>query len=170
MVFLCLILINYFWFKLNTIKKLIYLFLALLIVACSSDDSSNDSDPTFLEEYNNTVFECQNCPSESDYSSPIYIGFTPSDNFLYYNYENLSGCYYIFEGNLNGLNDDFGIVAITNNTIDNLTYSKTYSDGVEIYNFNTSGTSLNLIINWPDGETDSFLYIVTNLTVNDICN
>ena len=41
MVFLYLILINYFWFKLNTMKKLIYLFLALTIVACSSDDDSN---------------------------------------------------------------------------------------------------------------------------------
>jgi hypothetical protein len=154
-------------------KKLLYLLFVLSILGCSTNDDSSDdlnTEKTFLEEYNNTVFECQNCPGNIDYSSPLYIGFTPSDNFLYYNY-NLTYCYYIFEGNLNGLNDDFGIVAITNNTIDNLTYTKTYGNGVEVYNFNTSGgTSLNLTINRPDAENSSFLYILTDLAVGDICN
>ena len=154
-------------------KKLLYLFLTVLIVACSGDDGGNnintDVEQTFLEKYDNSVFECQDCPINSDYTSPLYVGFTPSDNFLYYNYD-LINCYYIFEGNLNGLNDDFGIVNITNNTIDNLTYTKTYSDGIETYSHNTSGTSLNLTINWTNGETSSFNYLITGLVVNDICN
>ena len=50
--FLCLILINYFCFKINTMKKLIYLFLGLLIVACSSDDNQ-----LFLEKYDSVVWE-----------------------------------------------------------------------------------------------------------------
>ena len=37
-------------------KKLFYLFLALLIVACS-DDSSDDSNQLFLEKYDGVVWE-----------------------------------------------------------------------------------------------------------------
>mgnify|MGYP006158412053 FL=1 len=152
-------------------KNLLYIFLAITIVSCGGDnDTSNgNSEQAFLQEYENAVFECQNCPVSSDYTSPLYVGFTPSDNFLYYNY-NLIGCNYIFEGNLNGLNDDFGVVAITNNTINILSYTKTYSDGVERYTYSTNGTSLNLDIQWPDGETASFVYLSTELSVNDICN
>ena len=150
-------------------KKLILLF-ALLIFACSSDDSSNDnSEETFLQEYENVVFECQNCPLNSDYTSPLYVGFTPSDNFLYYN-NDFIGCNYIFEGNLGGLDDDWGVVSITNNTIDNLTYTKTYINGVERYSYHTNGTSLNLDIEWPDAESASFIYLSTELNVNNICN
>ena len=62
------------------------------------------------------------------------------------------------------------IVEITNHSLENLSYTKTYSDGVQYYNYKTSGTSLSLDIIWADGETASFNYISTNLTVNDICN
>ncbi|MDC1355762.1 hypothetical protein N8205_02845 [Flavobacteriaceae bacterium] len=151
--------------------KKLTLLSALLIFACSSDDSSNNdnSEQTFLQGYENAVFECQNCPVNSDYTSPLYVGFTPSDNFLYYNYD-FVGCNYIFEGNLDGLNDDWGVVTITNNTINNLTYTKTYSDGVERYSYDTNGTSLNLDIEWTDGEAVSFIYLSSELTVNNICN
>jgi len=150
-------------------KKLLLLS-ALLIFACSSDDNNNNnSERTFLQEYENAVFECQNCPVQSDYTSPLYVGFTPSDNFLYYSYD-FVGCNYIFEGNLDGLNDDWGVVAITNNTINNLTYTKTYSNGVERYSYDTNGTSLNLDIEWADGETASFIYLSTEFNVNNICN
>jgi len=40
-------------------KNLLYLFLAVTIFACSSDDSS--SEQTFLQKYENAVFECINC-------------------------------------------------------------------------------------------------------------
>ena len=152
-------------------KKLLLLSF-LFIFACSNDDdtSNDNSKQTFLQKYENAVFECQNCPVQSDYSSPDYIGFTPSDNFLYYNGKVSIGCYYIYEGNLDGSDDDWGVVAITNNTINNLSYTKTYSNGVERFSYDTNGTSLNLDIEWPDGETASFLYISTELTVNDICN
>ena len=150
-------------------KKLLLLS-TLLILACSGDDSSNNnSERTFLQEYENAVFECQNCPVQSDYTSSLYVGFTPSDNFLYYSYD-FVGCNYIFEGNLDGLNDDWGVVAITNNTINNLTYTKTYSNGVERYSYDTNGTSLNLDIEWADGETASFIYLSTEFNVNNICN
>ena len=152
-------------------KKLFYLFLVITIISCGGDDDTNNdnSEQTFLQEYENAVFECQNCPVSSDYTSSLYVGFTPSDNFLYYNY-NFVGCNYIFEGNLDGLNDDWGVVNITNNTINNLTYTKTYSNGVERYSYDTNGTSLNLDIEWADGEAASFIYLSTELTVNDICN
>ena len=150
-------------------KKLIYLFIAICLIGCSNDEESVE-EQTFLEKYDDVVFECQNCPSNSDYSSPLYIGFTQSDNFLYYSWGSNSKCYYQFEGNLNGLDDDFGIVEITNHTLENLSYTKTYSDGVQYYNYKTRGTSLSLDIIWADGETASFNYISTNLTVNDICN
>ena len=152
-------------------KKLFYLFLVITIISCGGDDdtSNDNSEQTFLQEYENAVFECQNCPVQSDYTSSLYIGFTPSDNFLYYSYD-FVGCNYIFEGNLDGLNDDWGVVNITNNTINNLTYTITYSDGVNRYSYDTNGTSLNLDIEWTDGEERSFTYLSTELTVNDICN
>ena len=151
-------------------KKLLLLSF-LFIFACSNDDdtSNDNSEQTFLQKYENAVFECQNCPVNSDYTSPLYVGFTPSDNFLYYNY-NLIGCNYIFEGNLNGLNDDFGVVAISNSTNNTLSYTKTYLDGVERYTYSTNGKSLNLVIQWADGETASFDYLSTELSINDICN
>jgi len=54
--------------------------------------------------------------------------------------------------------------------LENLSYTKTYSDGVQYYNYKTSGTSLSLDIIWADGETASFNYLSTNFSVNDICN
>ena len=53
--------VNYYYFSLlifnqNTMKKLTYLFLALIIVACSSDDSS-DGNQLFLEKYDGVVWE-----------------------------------------------------------------------------------------------------------------
>ena len=151
-------------------KKLLYLLFAITLLGCGSNDDDNSSAQTFLEKYDDVVFECQNCPSNSDYSSPLYIGFTQSDNFLYYSWGSNSKCYYQFEGNLNGLDDDFGIVEITNHTLENLSYTKTYSDGVQYYNYKTRGTSLSLDIIWADGETASFNYLSTNFSVNDICN
>ena len=152
-------------------KKLFYLFLVITIISCKSDDETiNDNlEQTFLQEYENAVFECQNCPVQSDYTSSLYVGFTPSDNFLYSNGD-FVGCNYIFEGNLDGLNDDWGVVNITNNTINNLTYTKTYGNSVERYSYDTNGTSLNLDIEWSDGEAASFIYLSTELTVNNICN
>ena len=152
-------------------KKLFYLFLVITIISCESDDDTinDNSEQTFLQEYENAVFECQNCPVQSDYTSSLYVGFTPSDNFLYSN-EDFVGCNYIFEGNLDGLNDDWGVVNITNNTINNLTYTKTYGNGVERYSYDTNGTSINLDIEWSDGEAASFIYLSTELTVNNICN
>ena len=38
-------------------KKLTYLFLALIIVACSSDDSSDGGNQLFLEKYDSVVWE-----------------------------------------------------------------------------------------------------------------
>jgi hypothetical protein len=152
--------------------QLTLLFTTLFFFSCSGDDDNSTSatSETFLDVHNNVVFECQNCPSQSDYSSPIYIGFTPSDNFLYFSSANLIGCNYIFEGDLNGNDDDWGIVSITKNISTKLTYTKTYSGAVQTFNYSTSGTSLNLIIDWGDGETTSYLYLVTELKVNDICN
>ena len=53
--------VNYYYFSLllifnqNKMKKLTYLFLALIIVACSDDDS--DGNQLFLEKYDSIVWE-----------------------------------------------------------------------------------------------------------------
>ena len=52
-------------------KKLIYLFLALLIVACSDDssddssDGSGDGNQLFLEKYDGVVFEAEWATSDN---------------------------------------------------------------------------------------------------------
>jgi hypothetical protein len=46
-------------------KKLTYLFLALIIVACSSDDSSDDGNQLFIEKYNGVVFEAEWATSDN---------------------------------------------------------------------------------------------------------
>ena len=46
----------------------------------------------------------------------------------------------------------------------------TYPDGVERYSYDTNGTSLNLDIEWTDGDVASFIYLSSELTVNNICN
>ena len=46
-------------------KKLTYLFLALLIFACSSDDSSDDGNQLFLEKYDGVVFEAEWATSDN---------------------------------------------------------------------------------------------------------
>ena len=46
-------------------KKLTYLFLALLIFACSSDDSSDDGNQLFIEKYNGVVFEAEWATSDN---------------------------------------------------------------------------------------------------------
>ena len=66
-------------------KKLLYLLFAITLLGCGSNDDDNSSAQTFLEKYDDVVFECQNYPSQSDYSNPLYIGFAPSTNFYYYN-------------------------------------------------------------------------------------
>ena len=57
-------------------KKLIYLFLTVLIVACSSDDSSDDSNQLFLEKYDSVVWE--KSPLDNSYR----IAFINSSNTL----------------------------------------------------------------------------------------
>ena len=47
-------------------RKGIYLFLALLIVACSSDDSNNDDgNQLFLEKYDGVVWEAEWATSDN---------------------------------------------------------------------------------------------------------
>ena len=62
-------------------KKLIYLFLALIIVACSSDDSS-DSNQLFLEKYDSVVFEAEWATSDNT----AKIAFVNGTNFTFYSY------------------------------------------------------------------------------------
>jgi hypothetical protein len=65
-------------------KKLIYLFLALLIVACGSDDSTNDdSNQLFLEKYDGIVWQKVYPNGESRYT------FTNNPKgLIYFTYSN----------------------------------------------------------------------------------
>ena len=58
-------------------KKLLYLFLTVLIVACSSEDSS-DGNQLFLEKYDSIVWEA--LPLDNDYS--YRIAFIDSSNSI----------------------------------------------------------------------------------------
>ena len=64
-------------------KKLIYLFLALIIVACSSDDSS-DGNQLFLEKYDSIFFEAEWATSDNTYK----IAFVNGTNITTYEYYN----------------------------------------------------------------------------------
>ena len=68
-------------------KKLTYLLLALLIFACSSDDSSDDSsdgNQLFLEKYDSIFFEAEWATSDNTYK----IAFVNSTNVTTYEYYN----------------------------------------------------------------------------------
>ena len=69
-------------------KKLTYLFLALLIVACSSDDSNNDDgNQLFLEKYDSIVFEAEWATSDNTYK----IAFVNSTNVTTYELSSSDG-------------------------------------------------------------------------------
>ena len=66
-------------------KKLIYLFLAILIVACSddsSDGSSDDGNQLFLEKYDGVVWEAEWATSDNT----AKIAFLNTSNIRIYQY------------------------------------------------------------------------------------
>ena len=113
-------------------KKLLLLS-SLLIFACSSDDSNDNSNQTFLERYDGVVWEnpyfVSNPQSEEDLYSAQYIILNNSSNFLTYyrpnvSMVNLNTCYVISEG----LNSNGETYTITNNDYNSLQFT---SDNAE---------------------------------------
>ena len=153
-------------------KKLIYLFLVLIIVACSSDDSSEDSsdgNPLFIEKYDGIVW--QRLPLSNDYD--IRIAFVNSSNSItrYLDEEGEVDCTsYPIEGTTN---DSDGIIttSIQEETENSLSIFVEFDDGEDVDSFTTvytvtsDGSSYTLTKTYSDSGEDS-IYINTDY---DVC-
>jgi len=108
-------------------KKLLYIFLTLLIVACSGDDGNETSSQQFRSIYNNTFWCVDNC-----------ISFAPNKLFYEERYNSETGelfCGFYEEGTFNNvdLNDCiFGTIYyfVVEEDSDTLTMRSIQSDGV----------------------------------------
>ena len=58
-------------------KKILYLFLAVTIFACSSDDSSDNSNQTFLERFDGVVWDEDFYSTNPEYSYRIIVSNNP---------------------------------------------------------------------------------------------
>jgi len=134
-------------------KKLLYLFLTVLIVGCSSEDSNdnNNSNLTFFEKYDGVVWEEQ---TSSDYLSRLQInnGTVISVKF-----------YFVEEGDVYCDSDTL----LSSNLIEVTEDSFSFEDGDEV-SFITTVTATNngndLIIDYSDDPEYPEYYSRTNLT------
>jgi len=134
-------------------KKLFYLFLTVLIVGCSSEDSNdnNNSNLTFFEKYDGVVWEEQ---TSSDYLSRLQInnGTVISVKF-----------YFVEEGDVYCDSDTL----LSSNLIEVTEDSFSFEDGDEV-SFITTVTATNngndLIIDYSDDPEYPEYYSRTNLT------
>ena len=98
-------------------KKLSYLFLALLIVACSSDDSSDDANQLFLERYDGVVWE-------NAKQGKIAFKINDIKNIVY---DDNDGCYFQpLEGSFYFSDGRPYIRYIEQETENSITYRRTY--------------------------------------------
>lgn len=105
-------------------KKLLYLFLALTVIACSNDDSSEPQ--TFFQKYDGVVW--QEDTSEPDYTYRVQINNGSQPSITYY--EEYAGSSYCDSslvesaGELTEVNED-SFVLFYEYTEDNIVYSYT---------------------------------------------
>ena len=119
-------------------KKLTYLFLALLIVACSSDDGSEQQ--TFLEKYDGIVWETSP-ESDVEYIQRFMFSNNPKSIISYFEEQTgeascdtiLLDIYEIFDNSNNIFSYGYDGVIITTVTVSSdgnlLTYNS-YDDGI----------------------------------------
>jgi len=119
-------------------KKLIYLFLALIIVACSSDDGSEQQ--TFLEKYDGIVWETSP-ESDVEYIQRFMFSNNPKSIISYFEEQTgeascdtiLLDIYEIFDNSNNIFSYGYDGVIITTVTVSSdgnlLTYNS-YDDGI----------------------------------------
>ena len=158
-------------------KKLIYLFLALIIVACSSDDSSDDSsdgNQLFIEKYDGIVW--QRLPLSNDYD--IRIAFINSSNSVtQYGDEEGEEVYctsYPIEGTTNDPVDGITTTSIQEETENSLSIFVEFDDGEDVgsytlvFTVTSDGSSYTLTktILEITGEFEDVIY---NSTDYDVC-
>ena len=140
-------------------KKLIYLFLALIIVACSSDDSS-DSNQLFLEKYDGVVWESE--------GQEIAFQYTNIPNIIYN--DSSQGCVIIpLEGTYFRPSGERLIFLIEEETENSLTRKMTYEltggsleSNLEVYTISSDGNTLTVAFSYGD------TYVSTR-TNNEVC-
>ena len=143
-------------------KKLIYLFLALLIFACSSDDGNNDDgNQLFLEKYDGVVWESE--------GQEIAFQYTNIPN-IFYN-DSSQGCVIIpLEGTYFRPSGERLIFLIEEETENSLTRKRTFNfnaDGssesnLEVYTISSDGNTLTVAFSYGD------TYVSTR-TDNEVC-
>ena len=144
-------------------KKLIYLFLALLIVACSSDDSSEQ---LFLEKYDSIVWEYFEDDGEADWEKIAFINnskaLTIYSDGLCFTY-NLEGTTETPNGTV--------IISIEEETENSLTIfgqSQLYPEdnGLLIFTVTSDGSTYTLTKGDGDNVEDDRIYIRTD---DEVC-
>ena len=126
-------------------KKLTYLFLALLIVACSSDDSS-DGNQLFLEKYDGVVWE-----NDGDFDFKIAF-----DNNTQSYIEEYSGTCYVqpLQGSYQVGSQGY-VFLIEEETENSLTRKTTYdlsggSEESDTAEYSVDGNTLTLVYSYGD--------------------
>ena len=152
-------------------KKLSYLFLALLIVACSSDDSS-DGNQLFLEKYDSIVW--QRLPLSNDYD--IRIAFINSSNSItQYGDEEGEEVYcssYTIDGTINLPDNVIQTISIREETENSLSILVQIDDGeyvdsyIAVYTVTSDGSSYTLI---QTRNYDEYEDVIYNRTDYDVC-
>ena len=154
-------------------KKLTYLFLALLIVACSSDDSS-DGNQLFIEKYDSVVWE--RLPLGNDYS--YRIAFINSSNsvtqYSYLEGEEENCTSFPLQGTTNDPVDGITTTSIQEETENSLSIFIEFDDGEDVGSYTTvftvtsDGSSYTLTQTYSDIDDEVIEVIYIN-TDYDVC-
>jgi hypothetical protein len=85
-------------------KKLLYLFFAITLLGCSSDDE--DTTQTFLEKYEGIVWETEASITEPDYFHGVRFLNSPMTLIWNEKYNNFNDCLYYVFGEINQVDTD----------------------------------------------------------------
>ena len=142
-------------------KKFLYLFLALTVIACSKDDS-NSEPQTFFQKYDGVVW--QDDTSDSDYTYRLQINNETNPTVVFY-YEYSDGSSYCdsqlveADGELTEINED-SFVLYEEYTEDNVVYSYTLTIAVS-----ENGNQLTV----TDSDDPDFPDTYSRTTLTDPC-
>ncbi len=147
-------------------KKLIYLFLALIIVACSSDDSSDDGNQLFLEKYDSVVWESIDGEADNE-----RIAFVNSSKTLAIFYD---ACFiYDLEGSTETPDGDTITISIQNeteNSISLLLQSALFPEDNGLFTSTvTSDGSIYILTRRIDGDIEGDEDITYTRTDYEVC-
>jgi len=148
-------------------KKIITLFTALFIFACSSDDSINNSNGTFLERYDGVVWQndlFDPSDPQNPQADPVYYIFYNAPQAIFFNagwYDPELECTNM---NMSYWSNYFLTISIEQNN-ENLLVIQDDSMGFSAnYNVTENGQKLTVSINGLDTQT------YTRTTLTDPCN